>query len=401
MKILIIANRQNGFFNASLFEREKCLTFDMLEAAFENEPRITHNNYNTINRGVIVGNSFDEIETEMRDIGYKQCDFCGEWCSPQDCRSGTSVWDSAIQKRYCPQCYERTHNNSRLILLNEYHSTSHLASVINGEGENYTLDNVKGIGIEMEVNTSVNGVVRNGKINCTEAFFDLVKPHCRKKYFRLEKDCTVLYEIISNVFTEKSLLDFDWEILTNQLKLSHNDERITRVGFHVHLSKLWLGDDPKTQVLNFLKFQYFLKSYELDWKKISGRNLENSRDFDYCQFYSLGQVNELKDNLKDMVNNHPDYNPWGVVSCSHGDALISSRNTIELRIGKSTNDPVKIKHYLALLLGIVKNLANVPFEKIYCLRKVLRLVPQETLNYWRSKGCFLTTNATENRGVSL
>jgi len=168
----------------------------------------------------------------------------------------------------------------------------------------------------------------------------------------------------------------------------------------VHLSKLWLGanNDPKTQVLNFLKLQYFMKCYEEDFFKLSGRK---SRDqMGYCQFFSLSEIERMKSAIQHYGNDAWDYMP-----CDHGGgegcALNNSGRTIEFRIGANTNDPERMKHYIRFILGITEGIKNVPFEKCYCIGRVTKLVPTDTMNYWRKQGCFLNTNAINERGVSV
>jgi hypothetical protein len=118
---------------------------------------------------------------------------------------------------------------------------------------------------------------------------------------------------------------------------------------------------------------------------------------EWCNFYTIRQIQDMKD----LILQSSEHDVWRRMPCSHSYALISSGATIELRIGKSTNDPEKIKHYLRLILGIVENIKNVPFEKCYCLGRITRLVPSETMNYWRKQGCFLNTKAINERGVTL
>ena len=162
-------------------------------------------------------------------------------------------------------------------------------------------------------------------------------------HFRVERDCTVSGEIISNVFTKKTLYEFDWSIITDVMKVNKNIEGNDEAGLHVHASKTWLGsnDDPKTQCLNFLKLQYFMKSYEEDFLKMSGRKRER---MGYCQFFSHSEI----ENMKSYITRYD--NPWGYMPCSHGGgrgcALNNSGKTIEFRIGRNTNDPERIKHYL-------------------------------------------------------
>jgi len=347
----------------------------------------------------LEGDQESDIESAMRTLGFRRCDRCGAWVTPQDIRDGLSTWNRATETRLCATCIAREEQEEARnpkISLAGYHSTSSNVRVINGEGETFDLNNVKGLGIEMEANASSRAsMVRNNQIKCTDAFYRMAKPGSRNRIFRCEQDCTVAAEIISNVFTKKSLYDFDWNILTEQLRLMGNDENIANVGFHVHLSKTWLGDTQKEQALNFLKLQYVLKAYETDWLKISGRR---PSEMSWCSFYSMQSIENFKSCLES--GRYSGYE-WSVYPSSHSYALISSGSTIELRIGKSTNDPEKIKHYLRLVLGIVENLKSVRFEKIYCMSKIFKLVPSETMNYWRKNGAFLNTVAVDNRGITV
>lgn len=392
MKYLIIATRQYGCWTASFYERDRFgqnqMLIDYLDLATPNLTKITLDNVNDINSGKLTADNISDIENEMRAIGFRKCDICGAWITPQDIRQGLSTWDGA--KRKCRICVAK--ETEETLELYDYHDTSDDVRVINAPGENFTLSNVLGIGFEAEY---YNPNQDRHRIKCTKAFYDVTKDNALNKMFRVERDCTVTGEIISNVFTRKSLYDFDFKMITDVLLLNGNVEDNDQAGLHVHFSKLWLGTDPKEQCLNFLKLQYFLKSYEEDFLKMSGRKREY---MDYCQFFTYGEIDEMKDNIIDNDD------PWYYMPSDHcgcGCALNSSGATIEYRIGKNTNDPVRMKHYLRFLLGIVENIKNVPFSKCYCIRKVTRLVPEETMNYWRKQGCFLRTNAIDERGVTL
>lgn len=392
MKYLIIANRQNGEWTASFYERDEYngQLIDTIDLATTTLQPITYDNYSIVTSGKIATDNIDDIVPLMRAIGFRKCDICGDWITPQDCRSGRSVWNGRIRK--CALCLAK--ENEKTLSLSGYHETSSQVRVINGQDETFDLSNVLGIGIEAEY---YNGSFGDYEIKCTNAFYDIAKPRSRNKMFRVERDGTVSGEIISNIFTKKSLYDFDLKILTDMLLLNGNIEDNDEAGLHVHFSKLWLGTDEKEQCLNFLKLQYFMKSYEEDFLKMSGRKRER---MNYCQFFTYGEIEDMK---TDIITSN--YNPWYSMPHCHGGgvgcALNSSGQTIEYRIGKNTNDPEKLKHYLRFLLGIVENIKNVPFSKCYCIRKVTRLVPEETMNYWRKQGCFLRTNAINERGVTL
>lgn len=385
----------NGNWNAWHIALNTLSEIDAIASRFDNEPIITIDNVNVVDKGFFASVN-ENNERLMRRLGYRKCDYCGAWVTPQDVRNNNSTYDRSTDKRKCANCARAT------ALIQEdldphfnlwgYHDTSEYVRVINGDGENFNLGNVKGVGIEMEYRYDNNN--NDARIKSTRAFYDIAHdPTASNCVFRCERDCTVNGEIISNIFTKKSLYDFNWSILTDQLRHVGNDERRANVGFHVHLSKLWLGDDEKTQALNFLKLQYFLKCYEDDFFKMSGRKRD---EMEWCEFYSQSDIEGMRN---EIVNGDEDV--WDYLPSGHGYALISSGRTIELRIGKSTNDPVKIANYLKFVLGIVENIKNVPFEKCYCIGKVTKLVPNEVMTYWRNAGCFLNTKAIETRGVTL
>lgn len=399
MAYLILATRnQYGEITAS-YTTQRTLGRALFQVLVDNTnsiDTITNDNLSTFTTGRIyrgMGRIEDYTDDEalVRALGFRKCDVCGTWCTPQDIRAGVSTWDIDTHTRRCALC-EAKKNQIEDIYLKGYHDTSYNVAVINGDGENFTLDNVQGFGMEFEY---YNGD-QDEYMKSTSRFSPLVNGN--NPLFRVERDCTVSGEIISNVFTKKTLYEFDWSIITDVMKVNKNIEGNDEAGLHVHASKTWLGsnDDPKTQCLNFLKLQYFMKSYEEDFLKMSGRKRER---MGYCQFFSHSEI----ENMKSYITRYD--NPWGYMPCSHGGgrgcALNNSGKTIEFRIGRNTNDPERIKHYLRFIAGIVENIKNVPFEKCYCIGKVTKLVPSDTMAYWRKQGCFLNTNAINTRGVTL
>ena len=399
MEYLVLINRTNSInptprFKALLFKRtdENAPIYDLLEQKAQDIPTLTQENLATAVETKLNSDNIEDIEPLMRAVGFRKCDVCGEWITPQDIRYNHSEYDGS--NRYCPKC--TAIRQGRRIRKNGYHCTSHLVRVINGDGEHYTLDNVLGIGFEAEYYNPNNC---SDFIKCTEAFYALANEHSLNRMFRCENDGSCSGEIISNVFTKKALYAFNFEIITDVLKLNGNVDGNRYAGLHVHLSKLWLGSDsdPKTQCLNYLKLQYFMKSYEEDFLKLSGRR--GREVMGYCQFFRYDEIEQMKTYIMRYDN------PWGYMPDDHGGgdgcALNSSGHTIEFRIGANTNDPERMKHYIRFILGITEGIKNVPFEKCYCLGKVTKMVPADTMAYWRKQGCFLNTNAVNERGVTL
>lgn len=342
----------------------------------------------------IESDNESELEPVMRTLGFRRCDVCGAWVTPQDKRTGASTWDGRI--RLCPTCLareEQSANNSKRITLGSYHSTRSF-KVWNEDG---TLSDILAdgqyLGIEMEVNGR-DVSIRNRQFKATDEFYAIANPRSRKQVFHCEEDCTVKAEFISNCFTKNSFRAFNWDILTEQTKKMGNDEKYPTVGFHIHLSKTLLGTDEREQALNFLKLQYVLNKYESDFFKVSGRNSRS--EMSYCGFWSLDQIENLKNRV--LASNS---DAWYCMPSSHSYALISSGRTIELRICHSTNDSERIRHTLELVWNLVENIKNVRWEKLWCLGKLFKLVPSETMNYWRNKGAFLNTMAADTRGMSI
>lgn len=330
----------------------------------------------------------------MRLLGFRKCDRCGSWVCPQEIRTGASTWNG--NQRLCPSCVareEQESNNSKRITLGSYHSTRSFKVWNEDDTLSDILPDGQYLGIEMEVNGSAVSI-RNRQFKATDDFYSVANPRSRKQVFHCEEDCTVKAEFISNCFTKNSFRVFDWNILTEQTRKMGNDEKYPQVGFHIHLSKTLLGTNEQEQALNFLKLQYVLNKYESDFFKVSGRNSRS--EMGYCNFWSLDQIESLKNRVMQSTSG-----AWYVMPTSHNSALISSGHTIELRICHSTNDSTRIRHTLELVWNLVENIKNVRWEKLWCLGKLFKLVPSETMNYWRAKGAFLNTAAADVRGMSI
>lgn len=365
--------------NTTLLERNKLYKFDF--DAFETTNGAPFNT---------LSSSYEEHV--LRALGFRKCDVCGSWVCPQEIRDGLSIY--ANGQRKCAACIAREEQqdaNNRKITLGHYHSTTSF-KVWN---EDNTLSDILAdgqyLGIEMEVNGSAVSI-RNRQFKATDEFYAIANNRSRKQVFHCEEDCTVKAEFISNCFTKNSFRAFNWDILTEQTKKMGNDEKYPQVGFHIHLSKTLLGATEQEQVDNFLKLQYVLNKYENDFYKVSGRNSRS--EMGYCGFWSLDQIDRLRNAASGSTS------AWSVMPRYHDTALISSGHTIELRICHSTNDSERIRHTLELVWNLVENIKNVRWEKLWCLGKLFKMVPSETMNYWRQKGCFLNTFAVDTRGMS-
>lgn len=414
--IILITRQTDGNFNGHVFDTVEDPSSGDIWAPIETSPNfaeLTFDNYRNPNVR-FMWKSVDYIDASHIDpnvntllhyVGFRHCDVCGALVKPQDCRSGLSVFHRG--KRYCAKC-----NNQRLadqnvapttvVRVHGYHCSGNPV-VLNYGSENYDLNNVKGIGIEMEVNGSdVDDHVGDGEMEVLSEYART----CEGSHpaFRHEEDCTVAVELISNVMTLEYFRHYDWELFTRNLKFLGNDEGYKVVGHHVHLSKLWFGDTPKKQALNWLKFVMFMTKYKQDFANISGRDANlDSRDWDYCSFASDSQIKGWYDRVVALPDDATEYECSWFMEVGHGSegcAAIASKHTYEIRIGHSTNDPEKIRHWVELLVGIAVATNTVPYGKIYCLGKMLKAVPTETRKYWNSKGAFLRTSAEEVRGIT-
>ena len=351
------------------------------------------------------------IEKAMRSIGWRKCDDCGAWIEPQNIRNGLSAWHADEQKRRCPVCekvWKRL--QPKIINLCHYHENQRLWRVINAEGEDYRLNNVKGIGIELEVNNSnyCSPRIKNReKMECTDDFFKIADPYMDddKKIFFCEKDCTVAAEIISNVFTEKAWNAFDLSVLTEQAKFVGNDENTPSVGLHYHLSHTWLGDSVKAKVASYAKILYFVNAYQQDFEKLSKRivgNISRIDAFTWCSFYSKSQILDVvKRASRAIANGYGEETALSCFETRHGDtgcAVIKSKDTIEFRIFHSTNDPKRIKQIGKFLIGLCQGLAKVSPSKCLSLGKAFKFVPDDIKSWLHSQGLFLNSLAVAENG---
>lgn len=366
---------------------EICITNQSSKESIERTMQNNHYQMAFIQADEISG----DFEMIIRDFGFRKCDACGKWINPARLSTDSVYMGEGV--RYCNECYEKKNKNK--IRVNGYHQSG-TPSIIQLEDETYTLENVKGYGIEMELDRAGTSMVRNGYFQATEEFY---KTNKSKKYFRFERDGSLTngVEFISNIFTSKALKVMDWSILTNQMKALGADDSKYTSGFHIHVSKAILGETPTEQALNALKIMYFINAYQNDFLTLSGRDPSH---MSYCNFYSKEMIiNTARSVIARAREENSD--PFYGFSSSHAYALISSRNTIEFRFFKSTSDPEKIKHIMNLISGICENIKNVRWSKIYCMGRMFKGIEPSTMQYLHNHGLFLRTIATTTKGEEM
>ena len=330
----------------------------------------------------------------FRNMGARKCDNCGKWIAPQDI--DTSVYEGN-NVRYCSTCASTRPKELKVF---PYHRCPYQLRLLKQDNEDMTMDNAKALGIELEIcSSNSSNIIRSEKIKCTDNFYRENKDS--KRVWKMETDSSLVngVEFISMPMSFAYAKAYDWNNITSQMKYLNCDDSHKKSGFHVHISKLCLGDNEKDQALNTLKLMYFMSIYQDDFFRISGRESKDSNyggAMYYCRFLSESDVHSYKSSLL-----RRNYDFFDTFSDDHAYCIIPSDKTIEIRIFKSTSDAEKIKHTLALVMGLVEQIDKVPFDKIYCFKRMFKQVPQETLDYWRSKGAFLKTYATIKKGESL
>lgn len=347
----------------------------------------------SLNDGEILVLQDDNLpESAMRAIDFKKCDSCGRWIAPQEMADSMYAGNNI---RYCKHCAEIKFKN--LYAISCYHGDSTI-KYLQCDDENMTQENFKGYGFEIEIDNYNKRlyVTKNGTkyAKVTDKFYELNGKN-RKTHFKFESDGSLSngYEIISHVMSEKYLRQLDFKIITDYMLEAGHDNNVTSAGIHLHASKSLLGESSQEQVINFLKLQYFMTIYKQDFIKLSKRNENN---MDYCGFYTYDTVKYYAKRVKENTANYPDL--WYHIPTSHGYALISSGKTIEIRIFRSVADPIWIKNCFLLFAGIINNIANVPFNKIYCMKRMFKGVDESVIRYFRNQGIFMHTYASEQRG---
>ena len=331
-------------------------------------------------------------ESAMREINFRKCDSCGRWITPQEYQDSMYCGNNI---RYCKHCAEIKFKN--LYAISCYHGDSTI-KYLQCDDETMTQENFKGYGFEIEIDNYNKRlyVTKNGAkyAKVTDKFYELNGKN-RKTHFKFESDGSLCngYEIISHVMSEKYLRQLDFKIITDYMLEAGHDNSVTSAGIHLHASKSLLGETSQEQVINFLKLQYFMTIYKQDFIKLSKRNENNMY---YCSFYNYDSVKEYAKRVKENRLNYSDL--WTYIPASHSYALISSGKTIEIRIFRSVADPLWIKNCFLLFAGIINNIASVPFNKIYCMKRMFKGVDENVIRYFRNQGIFMHTYASEQRG---
>lgn len=333
------------------------------------------------------------ITRVMRFLGFRRCDNCRKWIAPQDLNTH-SVYNRETQRRICGVCANASISGADTTMETaSYHGGLHRNIDENGVSRSGIPSDFMGYGIELEmISRTPNEVFRNGTFTISQAFKayntqgDLINAK-----WKTERDGSLDgrgVEFISSAIDYRHIGSFADNLLPLMRQLEDMQYVESNLaGLHIHTSKLLYGSTEQEQALNVAKVALFMAKYENDWRKLSRRN-----NFTYCQIPSENVVNRWISDLKNGTINNCRF-----LALNGRGALHHSTNTqtIEFRIFKSTGDLATLKHTILLVDGIVKNIKNVPINKIYCLSRTLKLVPTETLSFWRSKGCFLSTIAKD------
>lgn len=343
-----------------------------------------------------------DLESAMRTLGFRRCDRCNAWVTPQDRRSGASTYERETG-RLCPSCVALANENpSRQVTIHGYHGSGNQFRYRQMPHESMSVDNFQGLGFELEIDNGTRRMRTGSHFNASQEF---ARWNRSSQNLRFEDDGSLNngFEMISQCFSIEYFRNLDLAPMFAQAKALGADDAYPTSGLHWHFSKTLLGDTPKEQALNFLKIMFVLSVYANDFKKISGRNLDNANAFYYCGFANMDTVNRYKAMIESDTSDDP-FHVFrsGSSHCGGASAfLIPSGKTIEYRFFKSCTNPEKFRHIAELLIGITTHIKDVKWSKIYCMGKVFKGVPSETMEYWRKNGAFLNTYATTARGESI
>ena len=76
MNYIVIANKVNGDWNATIYDRT-FPNFDYLVEIAQTQSTINLDNYNVVEKGVIISDNIEDIEPTIRQLGFRKCDICG------------------------------------------------------------------------------------------------------------------------------------------------------------------------------------------------------------------------------------------------------------------------------------------------------------------------------------
>ncbi|MCI1244477.1 MAG: hypothetical protein LKG11_00755 [Bacilli bacterium] len=359
-------------------------------------------------------------------LGFRKCDRCGKWISPTH-RDDCSRYDG--EHRYCNACVAAMPHFIEVYGYHDDTTGSGTAGAVRGDngstyafvadGDETPAERSETIGFELEAsNQSTDLQVRNGSrygFYSTDAYWAI------RSHFKHERDGSIGQgvEFISQVWTAKHFRDSqDVETLCECAKSIGADDADGRTGLHFHLAKTMFGADAFEQAKTVLKVIAFVTEYKDDFIRLSKREVSH---MNYCKMVPMEVVNSVWSEVKAMEasgsNPFACYRSFGAPAAERRplpnymsnyftfgndhSLFVNCRGvgpTIEFRFLKSTTDPRLIRDYAEFLMGLVKSLRSVKFEKIYALGQATKAVPADTMARIRAMGCFLKTHAIITKG---
>lgn len=323
------------------------------------------------------------------------CEECGEYfLDPDDIHN---VDEDGYH--YCFDCAPispPTRNINKLLVYNDincYHPNIPLTP-ISHKNKIEKIDNFKGYGIELEVDKDSGWTDRVDEVSTLAKLNNIAGGHM---YF--SHDCSLEngFEIVTQPHTEGAMHKIDWKSYLKVLKDAGYKNQSRNAGYHIHISRLLFGDTENKQNDNIAKLLYFFENNKSDLLKMS-RRVESQ--YHWCQFYS--------DRTYDFIPKEYDSNGYAsafekfdtknkehyeVISDKskrlnrlRGAVNIGNRNTVEIRLFRSTLDYNDFMASFDFITTLVKNVNKITWKNIDDTSKWLENAPESVTKYIKKKG---------------
>lgn len=262
--------------------------------------------------------------------------------------------------------------------LSNYHSShdSHYIYFgLSGDSDKVNVTEFKGVGIELELDTSDPVVGKNLQNNVLEIL--LFSP--LKYHYILEKDRSLSYglEIITQPHTIEAMHDFleSFEPLLKEVcEKAKPTSLCNTAGLHMHFSKTLFGETFKDRKENLSKLIYFIYNHKDSFLKICQRTQTK-----YCHFVE-GGFNSPQEAKKYVEERYGRTTPYKNTE-RHEAINLLNPHTVEIRIMGSILDTNFIRALLDMWLYLIEFSKTISWEDVKDFNKWFMNAPQNVKEY--------------------
>lgn len=325
--------------------------------------------------------SHDYSSYYIENSGYYVCEDCYEdnyhYCEECDSNVHNNNWNYNYE--CCDRCAEENHGHDRRV--HSYHD-SHRKVIHyfkNGQQVEYSSD-LKCFGFELEADDGDSPDDVIGAIEETST---------NELIFNFEHDGSLScngFETISYPMDFATFKAADWETFLKCYSDNgyKSDQAHNSCSLHMHFNRpAFFGNSTRSQENSVAKLYVFFRKYWDDLVKASRR-----RNLGWCDLDE--HIKHCSPELA-VIQRSAEYCAKNCKCNDHHTAINQGNlNTIEIRLGKGTLNPLSFRAWVDLMYHVMNNIKKIPFARAHEGTLWLKGISPQTKTYLRNRKAFLS-----------